>query len=459
MLRFVHRLDEAAHQHAGDHDHDAEIPEGEEVGRIVEPRHHGTVAEPDAQPEDQHGEDRFHAEVRTREILDIERDHIEEETDQAYDGEVSIDTDLRLGERPAEAAGVVDDRCTAEEPRCEEREHDVERGKDRGHAYQEGAFEVHVGEAEFRKADHHCRKERDLQALVGGALARGLCPIEGGAAQSKTRNGEGHDCEPEVLVCAAAHHEDRAVEERRVECDDRGAEAGRRGKIHLISYRVPARPLEPRAARRTASRSPARGRVMMHAMLLLALALAVAASYALSRIFLGYPRPASRPVWLSRRELAVVDAAAETLFPLGGAIPLSGREAQIPAFVDSYVAAVPRNLRILMRMLLFLVEHATVFFPASGGLLGGAMRRFSCLSPEQRVAALTGWEHSSLFARRLVFTSLRAILTMGYLSSPGVLRALGLAPREIPTPICEADLLYPRVGALPSTIALRAADL
>jgi hypothetical protein len=198
---------------------------------------------------------------------------------------------------------------------------------------------------------------------------------------------------------------------------------------------------------------------MMHAMSLLALALAVAASYALSRIFLGYTRPASRPVWLSRRELAVVDAAAETLFPSGGAIPMSGREAQIPAFVDSYVAAVPRNLRALIRMLLFLVEHATVFFPASGGLLGGGMRRFSSLSPEQRVAALTGWEHSSLFTRRLVFTSLRAILTMGYLSSPGVLRALGLAPRQIPTPICEADLLYPRVGALPSTIALRAADL
>jgi hypothetical protein len=198
---------------------------------------------------------------------------------------------------------------------------------------------------------------------------------------------------------------------------------------------------------------------MIRAMSLLALALAAAAGYALSRIFLGYPHPASRPVLLSRRELAVVDAAAETLFPLGGAIPMSGREAGIPAFVDSYVAAVPRNLRILMRMLLFLVEHATVFFPAPGGLLGGGMRRFSYLSPEQRVAALAGWEHSSLFARRLVFTSLRAILTLGYLSSPGVLRALGLAPREIPTPICEADLLYPRVGALPSTIALRAVDL
>jgi len=198
---------------------------------------------------------------------------------------------------------------------------------------------------------------------------------------------------------------------------------------------------------------------MMQAMSLLALAFGTAAAYAMSRIFLGYPRISSRPAALSRPELAVVAAAAETLFPPGGAIAVSGREAGIPSYVDRYVAAVPPRLRRLMRMLFFLVEHATVFFPAPGGLRGGGMRRFSSLSPEQRVAALAGWERSSLFPRRLVFTSLRAILTMGYMASPAVLRALGLAPREIATPVCEADLLYPRIGALPSSIALRVTDL
>jgi hypothetical protein len=198
---------------------------------------------------------------------------------------------------------------------------------------------------------------------------------------------------------------------------------------------------------------------MIPAMSLLPLALVAIVGYAASRFLLGYPRPAARPVLLSRPELAVVDAAAETFFPPGGAIPLSGREARIPDFVDHYVAAVPRRLRILMRMLLLLVEHGTILFPAPGGLLGGGMRRFSGLSPEQRTAVLAGWQQSSLFVRRLVFISLRAILTMGYLASPAVLRALGLAPRDIPTPVCEADLLYPRIGALPSSIALRAADL
>ena len=198
---------------------------------------------------------------------------------------------------------------------------------------------------------------------------------------------------------------------------------------------------------------------MIRAMALVGFFLVAAAGYALGRIFLGYARPVKPPALLSRQEWALVDAAAQTLFPPGGAISVSGREAGIPAFVDRYVAAVPRHLRILMRLLFFLIEHATVLFPATGGLFGGGMRRFSRLSPEQRIAALAGWERSSLFARRLVFTSLRAILTMGYMSSPAVLRALELAPREIPTPICEADLLYPRIGALPQTIALRAADL
>jgi hypothetical protein len=63
------------------------------------------------------------------------------------------------------------------------------------------------------------------------------------------------------------------------------------------------------------------------------------------------------------------------------------------------------------------------------------------------VAALEGWRTSRFFARRVVFTSLRAILTMGYIAHPPVLRELGLAPYAIETPVCHADLLYPPVGA------------
>ncbi len=194
------------------------------------------------------------------------------------------------------------------------------------------------------------------------------------------------------------------------------------------------------------------------ASLLWFLALA-ALGYAVVRIFAGYATPARPAAVLSRRELGFLDAAADTLFPAGGAIPLSGREAGVPAYVDRYVEAVPRRMRILMRLLFFLVEHATVFFPAPGGISGGGMRRFSALDQAQREVALADWQRSRFFPRRLVFTSLRAILTMGYFASPPVLRALRLAPLAIETPVCEADLLYPRIGERPESIRFTAADL
>jgi hypothetical protein len=109
-----------------------------------------------------------------------------------------------------------------------------------------------------------------------------------------------------------------------------------------------------------------------------------------------------------------------------------------------------------MRLLFFLVEHATLVFPAPGPT---GWRRFSALSAGQRVAALEGWRTSRLFPRRLVFNSLRAILTMGYFAHPPVLRALGLAPFAIESPVREADLLYPRVGARPETIPYRREDV
>ncbi|HVP27548.1 MAG TPA: hypothetical protein VMW35_00130 [Myxococcota bacterium] len=190
-------------------------------------------------------------------------------------------------------------------------------------------------------------------------------------------------------------------------------------------------------------------------MWLLLLALG-AAAYAAWRVFAGFERRPEGVGVLARREIGFLDAAADALFPPGGAIPFSGRDAEIPRYVDAYVRVQPTRTRTLMRLLFFLVEHATIVLPAPGR---GGRRRFSALAPAQRVCVLEDWRASRLFARRIVFTSLRAILTMGYFAHPGVLRALGLAPLSIPSPIGEADLLYPRVGRHPSTITLTRDDL
>ena len=184
--------------------------------------------------------------------------------------------------------------------------------------------------------------------------------------------------------------------------------------------------------------------------------LAVAAAWGLARVFAGYPRPAAACRVLAPREVALLDAAAQATFPPGGAIPPSGRDADVPSYTDRWLEVLHPRMRLLMRLLFFLVEHATLFFPAPGPR---GWRRFSSLSPEQQVVALEGWRSSRLFPRRLVFASLRAILTMGYFAHPPVLRQLGLAPLAIETPVCEADLLYPPIGRGPDAIAHGLSDL
>lgn len=151
-------------------------------------------------------------------------------------------------------------------------------------------------------------------------------------------------------------------------------------------------------------------------------------TWVLVRVFWGHAPPAAPLRSLSRREAAFVTSAAAAIFPAGGAVPPSGGEARVAAHTDRWLAQVEPRVRVLMRLLFFLVEHATLFFPAPG--LDG-FRRFSSLRPDQREAALEGWRTSRLGPRRLVFQGLRAIVTMGYLSHPPVLRELGLAPRDI----------------------------
>jgi hypothetical protein len=171
------------------------------------------------------------------------------------------------------------------------------------------------------------------------------------------------------------------------------------------------------------------------------LLLGAALGYGAARFWLGYAAvPGLRT--LARREAAFLDAAADAMFPPGGALP-SGREAGVTASLDDYLQCVPARMRRLMRLLFVLVEHATLVFPAPAPR---GRRRFSSLAPAQRAAVLDAWRTSRAFPRRLVFTSLRALLTNGYLADHGVLSALGLAPFAIETPVAEADLLYPPIG-------------
>lgn len=189
--------------------------------------------------------------------------------------------------------------------------------------------------------------------------------------------------------------------------------------------------------------------------LLLVVLLASLAVFVHRRGFAGYaPAPAGLAV-LHPGEAAFVHAVAEVLFPAGGGMALSGTEAQLAHAVDRHLAALPRAQRVQIRLLFHAVEHLTLFMP---GHEPGGRQRFSSLSAAARVSLLERLANHRRSGFRLLFTALRSVFVLAYLGHPGNLHGLGLAPFEIEPGVSEAEVLFPRVGALPSSIAFRAED-
>ncbi len=189
---------------------------------------------------------------------------------------------------------------------------------------------------------------------------------------------------------------------------------------------------------------------MLTALLLIALAFLVH-----RRFLSGYAPPPPGLAVLHRGEATFIDAAAEVLFPGGGSLPVAGIDAHLPHYIDRHLAALPHAQRFQIRALFLLFEHGTLFFP---GDAPGGRRRFSSLSAAARVSILARLSKHSNGIVRLVFMALRAVLTLGYLGHPGNLCALGVAPFEIQPGVSDAELLFPRIGGLVSSIRYRPED-
>jgi len=172
------------------------------------------------------------------------------------------------------------------------------------------------------------------------------------------------------------------------------------------------------------------------------------------RVWSGYP--ASPHPILAPREAALLQAAGLGLYPPGGAVPRSGADADLVGYAARYFEAVPPSTRRLMRLLFFAFEQGTCVFAAPGR---GGRRRFSALSLAQRAAVLEAWRSSRWFPLRLAFTSLRAILSMGYFADPEVQAQLHLTPFVIASPPVEADGLYPPVGQARQGLVVPASPL
>jgi len=184
--------------------------------------------------------------------------------------------------------------------------------------------------------------------------------------------------------------------------------------------------------------------------------LLVALSVLLYRRFIsGYPPAPPGLALLHRGEAAYVGAAVEVLFPGGAGLPVAGVDAHLPHYVDRHLAALPRLQRVQIRALFCLLEHITLVLP---GDEPGGRRRFSSLGAAARVSVLERLARSEKEPMRTLFWALRAVLALGYLGHPANLRELGVAPFEIEPGTSDAELIFPRIGGLVSSIAFEEGD-
>jgi len=173
------------------------------------------------------------------------------------------------------------------------------------------------------------------------------------------------------------------------------------------------------------------------------------------RLASGYPPAPPGLAILHRGEARFVESAAEVLFPGGAGLSVAGVDAHLPHYVDRHLAALPRSKRLQIRALFAVCEHLTLVFP---GDEPGGRRRFSTLSTASRSSVLGRLSMHPNSLVRTLFMALRAVLVLGYLGHPANLRDLGVAPFEIEPAVSDAELLFPRIGGLVSSIRYELED-
>ncbi len=138
----------------------------------------------------------------------------------------------------------------------------------------------------------------------------------------------------------------------------------------------------------------------------------------------GYAPARPEAPGLNAKEQAVALAAADAMFPSGGVLPISGSEAGILTYLDETIRSSPPRTALLIRLMLRFVEH--------GPWLFGPGRRLTRQTAAERVATLEGWAGSSIYFLRIVFTSLRTLVSLAYLAHMDVLHRIGAEPMRTP---------------------------
>lgn len=185
---------------------------------------------------------------------------------------------------------------------------------------------------------------------------------------------------------------------------------------------------------------------------LVPVALCAAIAWLARGVFLGYPAKDIPTRNLSRKEQAILAAAADALFPPGGPIPLSGTDAGAIPYLDAYVGRVDTTQRALMRLLFQAIEHGP-------WLLGPRFSRFTRLDAASRIVFLGKLAKSDLYFHRVIFLSIRVMLTMAYLANDEVARQMRIEPNLAPfAPPPLASIPPEALSAREVSASIRASD-
>lgn len=120
---------------------------------------------------------------------------------------------------------------------------------------------------------------------------------------------------------------------------------------------------------------------------------------------------------LGRLARAGSSSAAEALFPKNAEGAPDFEQTAIAPRLGRYLVDLPPETRRLILLLFCLIELIPLFL--------GRFRRFSRLPVETHLRLVQSWRGSSIYPVRVVGESVKAVLSMMYLSHPDALRFMG----------------------------------
>ena len=123
--------------------------------------------------------------------------------------------------------------------------------------------------------------------------------------------------------------------------------------------------------------------------------------------------------FFEKRAQDAILAASEVMFPANELGAPDHHQAEMVSRTLAWMDELPSPQRKLVVLLFVAVE---LFAP----LLGAGWGRFSRLSETRRGAAIRRWRTSRFYVVRIIGSSLKATLSMIYLSHPDVLVYLGM---------------------------------